>query len=391
VGGGGMARYENRDHDGANGGAAIPLIPPWARRWAVAFLITAVIVLIAALQVDTVYGDSKGGEVLGASAAIALTAWWLDYTCRRQKAEARRDRALYEKSVLTEIDIMKGAVFEEYCCNLLWVFGYQNVVRTGSIKGGDQGGDITATDPTGREVVVQCKRQKASVGPGVVRELLGAINSGRHEGRIGIVMTNAPVTAGARTLAREKEIEIIDRAILRQRIGRARFSIEQRQALGISPAVKHAMEAFGVAVVIASGVILQIATSVPSTASTQGSPPIGPTRSTSSVTPSPDLVVREFFAAINRHDWQEVWQLGGKNLGKGPHASYDGMIYGYRFTAKDVVTSLSFSGNAVSGRILAYETNGLVQTYSFTYLVHGTVITSGRQMLLGTSGSAGAA
>ena len=80
---------------------------------------------------------------------------------------------------------MRGTVFEEYCCNLLRVFGYRNVVRIGSIKGGDQGGDITANDPIGREVVVQCKRQKASIGPGVVRDLLGAINSGRHEGRIG--------------------------------------------------------------------------------------------------------------------------------------------------------------------------------------------------------------
>jgi hypothetical protein len=103
------------------------------------------------------------------------------------------------------------------------------------------------------------------------------------------------------------------------------------------------------------------------------------------------LVIREFFAAISRHDWLKVWQLGGKNLGRGRYATYIGMIYGYRFTAKDIVTSLSVSGNRVSGRILAYETKGLVQTYSFTYIVHGTVIASGRQMLLGTSGSAEAA
>jgi hypothetical protein len=35
-------------------------------------------------------------------------------------------------------------------------------VRTGSTKGGDQGGDITATDPAGRKVVVQCKRCERS-------------------------------------------------------------------------------------------------------------------------------------------------------------------------------------------------------------------------------------
>jgi hypothetical protein len=50
----------------------------------------------------------KGWELLVASAAITLTVWWLGYTCRREKAEARRDHALYEKSVLTEIDVMRG-------------------------------------------------------------------------------------------------------------------------------------------------------------------------------------------------------------------------------------------------------------------------------------------
>jgi hypothetical protein len=50
-------------------------------------------------------------------------------------------------------------------------------------KGGDQGGDITATAPDGTPVVFQCKRQKASIGPGVIRELVGATTSGMHKGR----------------------------------------------------------------------------------------------------------------------------------------------------------------------------------------------------------------
>ncbi len=63
------------------------------------------------------------------------------------------------------------------------------------------------------------------------------------------------------------------------------------------------------------------------------------------------------------------------------------MISGYRLTEKDTVTSLSTSGDSVSGQILAYETTGAVQTYRFSYIVHNGVIASGHQALLRTSPS----
>lgn len=61
------------------------------------------------------------------------------------------------------------------------------------------------------------------------------------------------------------------------------------------------------------------------------------------------------------------------------------MISGCRLTARDVVTSLHASGDSVPGRLLAYETTGAIQTYSFNYIVHGGEITSGHQVLLETN------
>ena len=57
------------------------------------------------------------------------------------------------------------------------------------------------------------------------------------------------------------------------------------------------------------------------------------------------------------------------------------MISGYRLTARDVVVSMKTSGDSVSARVLAYETTGAVQTYHFTFTVHGGQITAGRSVL----------
>jgi hypothetical protein len=101
-----------------------------------------------------------------------------------------------------------------------------------------------------------------------------------------------------------------------------------------------------------------------------------------SASPAPTVVVREFFAAINRHRWREVWQLGGRNLGYGPYASYRGMISGYRLTARDVLLALNARGDSVSGRFLAYETTGAIQHYRFRYIVRGGTIVTGHLTLI---------
>ena len=113
------------------------------------------------------------------------------------------------------------------------------------------------------------------------------------------------------------------------------------------------------------------------------SPPPSPgTAPPPSPAAGPRAVFGAYIAAINRHDWPAVWQLGGKNLG----LSYAQMVAGYHLTARDAVTSLSVHGHTVTARILAYETTGPVQTYALRYVITGGVIVAAHQTLLGTSG-----
>jgi hypothetical protein len=101
---------------------------------------------------------------------------------------------------------------------------------------------------------------------------------------------------------------------------------------------------------------------------------------------SPPQVVEAYIAAVNRHDWPTAWRLGGKNL----NASYDQMVAGYRLTRSVVIKDLTTSGDTVTVRTLAYETNGAAQTYLLTYHLSRGIIVAGSSVLLRTSPANGA-
>lgn len=369
----------------AGAGTTVPVIPRWVAEWGGIFLALGALIAIALIwHIGLVYGGNKGWALMAALVAVIIGPWWLGYARRRDASAARLERVLYEMSQFEKLDVMTGSEFEEYCAGLLRALGYRDVVITGSTKE-DHGADLTAIALDGTPVAVQCKRQKASVGPEVIRGLEGTITSGRHRGRKGILMTNALATAGARARAEGSGIMVVDRVVLPQWISQARTKIEQCRLRGMRPAAKVIAAVLGIAAIVVTIVAYQVVTSVPSTASARRAPSATPARSALPNAATPGSVVRAFFEAISKHDWQEVWQLGGENLGYGPYISYSGMISGYHLTARDVVTRLSVRGDSVTGRILAYETTGAIQTYSFTYVVHGRVIASGHQVLLGTN------
>jgi hypothetical protein len=95
--------------------------------------------------------------------------------------------------------------------------------------------------------------------------------------------------------------------------------------------------------------------------------------------PQPAHVVRAFYAAISSHDWELVWRLGGHNLGYGPYATYQGMVAGYARTVRDELTSLHVTGSTVDGSFRAYQSDGTVRDYQFSYVVRGAAIVSGHQ------------
>ena len=84
----------------------------------------------------------------------------------------------------------------------------------------------------------------------------------------------------------------------------------------------------------------------------------------------PTDTVRAYIAAINGHHYARAWRLGGRNTS----GSYSGFVSGFAGTAKDTLTILSVSGDVVTARLSAGQTDGTVDTYQGTYTVHHGVI-----------------
>jgi Helix-turn-helix domain len=96
-----------------------------------------------------------------------------------------------------------------------------------------------------------------------------------------------------------------------------------------------------------------------------------PRRTVPARTPSgPAATVRAYVAAINGHRYARAWRLGGRNAG----GSYGQFASGFGTTARDVLSIVSVSGDVVTARLTAHETDGTVNTYQGTYLVDNGVI-----------------
>jgi Helix-turn-helix domain len=85
----------------------------------------------------------------------------------------------------------------------------------------------------------------------------------------------------------------------------------------------------------------------------------------------PTAIVRAYVTAINGHHYARAWRLGGQNTG----GSYPSFVSGFTGTAKDTLTIVSVSGDVVTARLSARQTDGSVNTYQGTYTVHHGVIT----------------
>jgi hypothetical protein len=84
----------------------------------------------------------------------------------------------------------------------------------------------------------------------------------------------------------------------------------------------------------------------------------------------PAQTVLEYFAAINHRRYLEAWRLTGETE---PYAVFRA---GYAGTLKDTVTIESVSGNVVTAKLAAIQTNGKLKTYQGTYTVTNGIISS---------------
>ena len=116
-----------------------------------------------------------------------------------------------------------------------------------------------------------------------------------------------------------------------------------------------------------------VLTTVTASPSPHGSGATSPAGSATAAPPpvsTPAGTVQAYYAAINGHHYARAWRLGGSNSG----SSYPGFVSGYATTQHDTVTILSVSGNVVTARVAALQTDGTVKTYQGTYTVSNGVI-----------------
>ena len=151
-----------------------PLIPEWVISGGYLFIVpTALAITWALVHIGDAAGAGAAWVLSAAAACGAASLWRLGYRHRVEASEALNERALYHLYETTKMDSMTGPQFETYCAVLLRARGYRHVAITGGTDD-DQGVDITATDPAGAPVAIQCKRWKVSVGPNVIRESAGS-------------------------------------------------------------------------------------------------------------------------------------------------------------------------------------------------------------------------
>jgi serine/threonine-protein kinase len=90
------------------------------------------------------------------------------------------------------------------------------------------------------------------------------------------------------------------------------------------------------------------------------------------VAASPATIVRRYYAAISRRNYQRAWLLGGDHTGR----TYAQFVAGFSGTQRDVVTILKSGGDQVAASIVAVQTDGTVKKFAGTYVVTNGVITS---------------
>jgi len=88
----------------------------------------------------------------------------------------------------------------------------------------------------------------------------------------------------------------------------------------------------------------------------------------------PASVVYAYYAAVNDREWPKAWALAGQPTPVGS-AAYSQWAGGYGCTVRDQVTSITAHGAAVLVSVRAQESGGVIQTYRFSYVVRGGVLT----------------
>lgn len=170
----------------------------------VAFLIAtlaiAFVVLVGAMALD--------GAAVGIDMLRRRERRGLRFT-RGLWFRVRHRRAPVRVATIGELLMLSPTGFEEAIAQSLRDRGYSRVRRCGGA--GDLGVDVTARDPNGLSIAVQCKRYAPGnlVGSREIQLFIGMIATERKADR-GVYVTTSGYTEPARTLGQRHNINLID-------------------------------------------------------------------------------------------------------------------------------------------------------------------------------------
>ena len=123
-----------------------------------------------------------------------------------------------------------------------------------------------------------------------------------------------------------------------------------------------------------SPTVAKTVTVSPSSTPGSPSPSTKPTQGSLPPAASPGTVVTDYFNAINNHDYQTAWRI---NVHEHAFESFAEFKQGFAETQFDNLTVVSTSGDVVTIRLAADQTDGSVKNFEGTYTVqNGTIVAS---------------
>ncbi|MDH2424965.1 restriction endonuclease [Sphaerisporangium sp. TRM90804] len=162
----------------------------------------AVALAVAPVVVDLV---SSGWVVPLAVVAVLVALGGAAMLVARHFGDVYRQEALRRCGV----DRLDHRRFEGLSGELLRRDGFRQVKVVGGA--GDRGVDVLGVAPDGTPYALQCKYYTRKVGPGDVRDFVGALQARPYRDHRGVLVTSHSLTAQAAQTARDHDVIVIDR------------------------------------------------------------------------------------------------------------------------------------------------------------------------------------
>ncbi|RPK55486.1 Restriction endonuclease [Streptomyces sp. ADI96-02] len=148
------------------------------------------------------------------AAAAAGGVLWCRYRAARIRGRQEELRAL--RYPVEQLDRLHHRQFEYAVRDLMVRDGCADAIQVGGA--GDNGADVTATDPYGRRWVLQCKHRAAGLAGSAVGtpdlQVLNGTARQVHGADVAVIVTNGRVTNPAVTFAEQQRLHIVDRRTL---------------------------------------------------------------------------------------------------------------------------------------------------------------------------------